>query len=541
MRVGRSTTDHKGVIWIGTENGGLNTFDPITGIFTHYRHDPGNPNSLSHNNVSSIYEDQKGKLWFGTWGGGINQFDRVKNIFTHYKHEPTNPYSLSHNNISSIYEDKAGMLWITTNGGGLNYFNRVNGIFTHYKHDPNNSNSLSYNRVRSLFEDKTSVFWIATLSGLDKFNRSKDVFFKYKHDPDNPNSLSQNNIGSIYEDQKGRLWVGTWGGGLNQIDRVNNIFTHYKHDPANPNSLSHDDVLSIYGDKTGVLWIGTVNGLNKLDPEKKTFTRYHPIPNNQEDFGFNKINTIYEDRNGVLWIGTWGGITKFNRKLGKFAEFFVKKAEYNPALLNSIESLKRDNRLIASILKVGDMEDQIRIFKLREETKVLIFSLGESSSDLQFWDYGWIENEDGENIWKMDYGKTKYAGGSESNIIQYELFALEPGKYKLRYRSNERHSYKKWIGKGAPDKPELWGVQLFSITEKEEISIKENLNKSIKQNSISNNIITQIYEDKSGFLWIGTLGGGLNQFDRITGTFKHYTNNPGNQNGLSHNKSLFDP
>ncbi|NIR73207.1 hypothetical protein GWO43_07920, partial [candidate division KSB1 bacterium] len=41
--------------------------------FIHYKNNPDNPNSLSNNNVWSIYEDQSGALWIGTWGGGLNK------------------------------------------------------------------------------------------------------------------------------------------------------------------------------------------------------------------------------------------------------------------------------------------------------------------------------------------------------------------------------------------------------------------------------------------------------------------------------------
>ena len=35
--------------------------------------------------------------------------------------------------------------------------------------------------------------------------------------------------------------------------------------------------------------------------------------------------------------------------------------------------------------------------------------------------------------------------------------------------------------------------------------------------------IFDIYEDSRGTLWLGTIGGGLNAFDRKSGLFKYYT------------------
>lgn len=42
------------------------------------------------------------------------------------------------------------------------------------------------------------------------------------------------------------------------------------------------------------------------------------------------------------------------------------------------------------------------------------------------------------------------------------------------------------------------------------------------QNSLSDNWINSILEDRYGVLWVGTKSGGLNRFDRNEGAFSHY-------------------
>ena len=51
--------------------------------------------------------------------------------------------------------------------------------------------------------------------------------------------------------------------------------------------------------------------------------------------------------------------------------------------------------------------------------------------------------------------------------------------------------------------------------------------------SISNNNIQSICEDRNGILWIGTLGSGLNRFDRKTELFRHYSYDPDDATSLS--------
>ncbi len=53
--------------------------------------------------------------------------------------------------------------------------------------------------------------------------------------------------------------------------------------------------------------------------------------------------------------------------------------------------------------------------------------------------------------------------------------------------------------------------------------------------SISHIRIRTLYEDKSGMLWIGTTGGGLNKFDRKTGTFTRYVHNDDDPRSLGSN------
>jgi hypothetical protein len=46
---------------------------------------------------------------------------------------------------------------------------------------------------------------------------------------------------------------------------------------------------------------------------------------------------------------------------------------------------------------------------------------------------------------------------------------------------------------------------------------------SLDNQSLSHNHVTSIYEDPTGDLWIGTMGGGVNRMDRATPRFEQYT------------------
>ncbi len=348
--------DLSGSLWIGTNGGGLNKFDRETGQFIHYTHDPDNPNSLNHTTVSSIAEDRFGNLWLATtswygnsYGKGLDKFTPKTGQFTHYIHDPANPNSLSDNPVISVLRGNSEILWIGTSAGGINTLDQKDHKFTHYTHDPANPNSLSDNTVMSIYEDQSGMIWIGTDDGgLTKFERQTGKFTHYQHEPNNPNSLSSDNVWATYEDRNGTIWIGTFGSGLDKFDRETGQFTHYTHEANNPNSLSDNTVTSIYEDHLGTLWIGTLSGgLNKVDRETGKFTHYTSDPNNPNSLSDNNAFLIYEDQSSTLWIATWGGLNKFNRETGNFIQY-----KHDP---NNPNSLRYDRILSMNEYPAGTL------------------------------------------------------------------------------------------------------------------------------------------------------------------------------------------
>ena len=77
-KVNSIVQDHKGIIWIGTEDG-LNKYDGYH--FSRYKRIDGDIFSLSNNNVKSVFSDSEGNLWVGTMMG-LQCYNRQKDHFT---------------------------------------------------------------------------------------------------------------------------------------------------------------------------------------------------------------------------------------------------------------------------------------------------------------------------------------------------------------------------------------------------------------------------------------------------------------------------
>ncbi len=201
---GLSRLDHlfdlsPGHLWIGTDGGGLDRFDPTTETFSHHRHDPADPASLAHDEVRSTFEDDVGALWIGTDGGGLHRLDVERGVFTRYRHRPVDRSSLSNDFVRAIYRDRSGILWIGTDGGGLNKLDRDKNAFRLYRHDPHDPDSLSHDIVFSICEDSAGALWASTGS-----TRSAASIPSTATGPRIPGASATTRAGRSSRTQKGR-------------------------------------------------------------------------------------------------------------------------------------------------------------------------------------------------------------------------------------------------------------------------------------------------------------------------------------------------
>ncbi|MCP4696386.1 MAG: response regulator, partial [Gammaproteobacteria bacterium] len=468
--------DDKGLMWFATFDG-LNRYDGYD--FKVYRHDPGDPRSLSNSQIRRLYKDRSGNLWVGTWGSGLNRFIPETETFIRYQHDPQNPQSLSHDSIWSIYEDQAGILWIGTRGGGLNSFDPDMEKFTHYRHNPQASYSLAHDFVNVVFEDRSGVLWIGTEGGLSRFERKNETFINYQHHPDNSRSLSNNSVKRLYEDQAGIIWIGT-DNGLNRFARKNSTFTRYMHDPADPASLSHKQVEGIVEDFADNFWVATYGGgLNRLDRKTGTFTRYTHDPANSASIGGNALFDIYADRMGGVWAGMYGGgVSRFSYGAKKFIHYA--HIVTDPASLNSnnVRSLHEDR---SGVLWVGTLNSGLN--RLDRETGIF----------------------------------TRYRHDPD------DPRSLSNNRIRAIY---EDRSGRLWIGTFGG------GLNRFDRETRTFTRYKHDPGDS---RSLSTDKVYSIYEDRSGTLWVGTLVAGLDVLDRETGTFTHYPHDPADSTSVSHN------
>lgn len=121
---------------------------------------------------------------------------------------------------------------------------------------------------------------------------------------------------------------------------------------------------------------------------------------------------------------------------------------------------ERDKNIIAQIVRVRDNANLSETFKLNEPTRIRIYSIGEGQRNEMF-DYGSIENVNtGKIIWEMTASMSFHAGGARKNRIVNTTILLDKGDYRLRYRTDDSHSYNSW-NDTPPEDALYWGITLY--------------------------------------------------------------------------------
>src|SRR5208337_3495230 len=289
--------DSRGDIWIGSIRV-LTRIDAKTGKYTFYR-TAGGPGNLSSTWVISMAEDRAGNLWFGTIGGGLNRFDPKTGKFKAYLHDPANPHGLSHNTVLGLHVDRQGTLWAGTEDG-LDAFDERSQSFRVYS-----AGRPEGNRYRSIDDDPAGGLWLGTLSsGLQHLDPATGQFKLYLNLP-NPGSLSNNSVNSLYVDSAGRLWVATTTG-LNLLDPKTQTFRLYDQNDGLPNS----NVNAILEDGRGDLWISTNNGLSQFDPSTRTFRNYS-VSDGLVGNEFYNYASAYKSPRGEMFFNNYAGVIAF--------------------------------------------------------------------------------------------------------------------------------------------------------------------------------------------------------------------------------------
>jgi signal transduction histidine kinase/ligand-binding sensor domain-containing protein/DNA-binding response OmpR family regulator len=291
--------DKNGIIWLGTQNGGVFTWDKSYQNFLQFK----NPN-LYNNIVNSIVADENANIYFATEGGVVNVLDKKGNVNEIFKIESVE--KKINYPIRSLYYQKPGLLFIgTLNMGLIVYDIKTKKI----RNDIISDELEKYIGSVSIFDikkDSKESIYIGTFGkGLIKYNLNSKRLRVFSE-----SLLGTNIIKTIHIDNEDKLLVGGLGGAAAlTLDKKGKATTHryFKDKPFNTFNIN-----VLYKDSQNEIWAGTTTrGLYKL---KGKYFRKVSFPRKNI---FSTVNSIQEGGNGILWLTTDKGIVKYNPNKNK--------------------------------------------------------------------------------------------------------------------------------------------------------------------------------------------------------------------------------
>lgn len=152
-------------LWIACRYGGLSVLDKRTGRFKTFKAF-SYPNSLSNNDVLSLYKDSRKRLWIGT-SYGLNMLSEEESV----KDSPvfkkfTMNDGLPNNTIHAIEAANSGNIWVSTNKG-LARLNPVDGAIASFREsDGLQSNEFSDGAV---WKSASGALYFGGIYGFNYF------------------------------------------------------------------------------------------------------------------------------------------------------------------------------------------------------------------------------------------------------------------------------------------------------------------------------------------------------------------------------------
>jgi ligand-binding sensor domain-containing protein/signal transduction histidine kinase len=291
--------DETGFLWIGTA-GGLNRFDGVE--FRVYTHQPDSAHSLGDDHVRALARSNDGRLWVGTERGGLNRFDPSTgraDRFDLFELGPwaTDAFSPANDQrrgrtVSAIVPGRDGSVLLATDLGLVHFdpesarATRVGPAIVHPDPAGIPLCGLPDGRAVAALPGGEVVLVDPTGTSIRALARPGEA------------------ISSLRCHAADRVYAGTARGHLYALEVARETVQHLgRVGGQTADSLEvHDVTVGPDGD----LWIGTGQGLFVM----------HSGTNVSRRIGLSgrgrlvdaQINRFLTDASGMLWIGTWNGL-----------------------------------------------------------------------------------------------------------------------------------------------------------------------------------------------------------------------------------------
>lgn len=346
-------------MWAGSVRGGMFGIKEVD-IKTYKDVPLNNPSGLSDKTVISLFEDKKGILWIGTDGGGINSYDPFKNSFRHYA-------STYGKKVVSVTEYSEKELMVSFFCDGVYLFDKLTGDCRPFRIVNEEINRLECVTGFSALAYRTSEDEIYLMARhIYVYNLKKKTFTSVVSE-ENPQFLQaqrlvyagdssvylvrmnqlfevkkgENKLKTLYVadihgainavcyDGKGKFWIGS-DYGLSCYDLRTKEFREIQ-------TNFFTSILALTLDRQGRLWIGAQNMLFSYVIAENRFV----VWGESDGFSPNELYSIppvdYHTDN--IYMGGIAGLVKINRNIS-YTSYSLPRIKLTDVVLNGTSCLE---------------------------------------------------------------------------------------------------------------------------------------------------------------------------------------------------------
>lgn len=301
--------DSHGILWIGTDGGGVIWSDLRMQFYDRFYQD-------RHNEICSIVNDDDHYVWLATYHKGIMRSRKPFDIS-----EKMDFFQVEDQNVKKQQtvlcglKDEKGNLWFGNLDGSLTCYYKKERSFKILKVITEDG-VLNKSSVWALFLDSKGCFWIGTQKGLLLFDRESNKCRKMHFKASGLQSLSPLYIRTIAETSDHTLWLGTANYGICKVINENKLQTGYEKEYG----MAENSVRSLLASSDGNLYVGYMTGLAIFSPKQNSITHVYTT---RDGLCSNFIGCMTEDANGQIWLGSNSGISRYSRHQHLFYNYYI--------------------------------------------------------------------------------------------------------------------------------------------------------------------------------------------------------------------------
>ena len=407
--------DHRGNVWVGIVEGGLNHIDVVSESLTTFKFDQHDPHSISNNMLTGIFIDSDNHLWAYTWGVGINELDlnftgKVSSLSNKFiRHVREDSLGLESDFLSSACEDTlSSTIWFATTRG-LHYYRKSDNRFSRILF-PDMDNQ--FESVGTLLIDNKRRLWMPSSQGIfildiNSYNPDDKTFKHTWLKSLNPGVDTYTKTNSSFHSSDGTIWVGSDGSGLFRL--VSDADGEYRF--ANytvADGLPDNNIFGITEDASHRIWIATGYGLSCLDTERMEFTNYTQedgLPGNQ----FYRNTLLWSSTHEKLFVGTSNGMAVFTPPAAKDSD--------------------KGNLAIVSSVSIAGRKSQLKSIDIHESQKNIV---------LEFTNLNYGRQNRVRYAWRLGDGDWTE---TQPGVHTVQLASMPSGKYMLQLKATDENGH----------------------------------------------------------------------------------------------------